>query len=57
MVYHRDFHSGPWLDVVLAGANLDHNRLIFEANRDLPDIFHITSALGKGIFGAMVVGF
>jgi len=25
-------------------------------NRDLPDLFGITSNLGKGIFGALVVG-
>jgi hypothetical protein len=30
--------------------------LIYEVNRDLPDIFGITSNLGKGIFGAVVVG-
>jgi len=30
--------------------------LIYEVNRDLPDIFAITSNLGKGIFGAIVVG-
>jgi hypothetical protein len=36
------------------GTTWDHNRLIFEVNRDLPDIFGITSKVGKNIFGALV---
>jgi hypothetical protein len=38
------------------GMTWDHNRLIFEKNRDLPDIFGITGRVGKIIFGAIVVG-
>src|SRR5579872_2743603 len=38
------------------GMTWDHNRLIFEINRDLPDIFGIKGALLKGIFGAIVIG-
>jgi hypothetical protein len=38
------------------GVTWDHNRLIFEVNRDLPDIFGITGRWGKVIFGAVVVG-
>src|SRR5262249_37546854 len=38
------------------GTTWDHKRLIFEVNRDLPDIFGITSRVGKIIFGAIVVG-
>src|SRR5213594_4158279 len=38
------------------GMTWDHNRLIFESNRDLVDIFGITGPWGKGIFGAVVVG-
>jgi hypothetical protein len=50
-----------WLSMVVIGTFIrgptwDHNRLVFEANRDLPDIFGITSALGKGIFGAIIMG-
>ena len=37
------------------GTTWDHNRLIFEVNRDLPDIFGISGRVGKIIFGAMVV--
>ena len=38
------------------GTTWDHNRLIFEVNRDLPDIFGISGRAGKIIFGAIVVG-
>ena len=32
------------------GTTWDHNRLIFEVNRDLPDIFGITGALREDHF-------
>jgi Cytochrome b(C-terminal)/b6/petD len=38
------------------GMTWDHNRLVFEVNRDLPDIFGITGKVGKMIFGAIVTG-
>jgi hypothetical protein len=38
------------------GTTWDHNRLIFEVNRDLPDIFGISGRVGKIIFGGIVVG-
>jgi len=38
------------------GTTWDHNRLIFETNRDLPDIFGISGRIGKIIFGGVVVG-
>jgi len=38
------------------GMTWDHNRLIFEINRDLPDIFGIKNALVKNLFGAAVLG-
>ena len=34
------------------GITWDHNRLIFEVNRDLPDIFGIKARVAKIIFGA-----
>jgi hypothetical protein len=37
------------------GTTWDHNRLIFEINRDLPDLFGIGSRIGKIIFGGIVV--
>jgi hypothetical protein len=38
------------------GTTWDHNRLIFEVNRDLPDLFGITGRVSKIVFGAFVVG-
>jgi Cytochrome b(C-terminal)/b6/petD len=38
------------------GMTWDHNRLIFEINRDLPDIFGIKNALLKNLLGAIVIG-
>ncbi|HWC00856.1 MAG TPA: hypothetical protein VG672_29320 [Bryobacteraceae bacterium] len=38
------------------GTTWDHNRLIFEVNRDLPDLFGIKGRVGKILFGAVVVG-
>jgi hypothetical protein len=37
------------------GTTWDHNRLIFEVNRDLPDIFGIKGRVPKIIFGGFVV--
>jgi hypothetical protein len=37
------------------GTTWDHNRLIFEVNRDLPDLFGITGRASKIIFGGFVV--
>jgi hypothetical protein len=56
MVVIGTFIRGPGWIWFWPGQTWDHNRLVFEANRDLPDIFHITSALAKGIFGAIVIG-
>ncbi|MGC2227451.1 MAG: hypothetical protein WA578_10775, partial [Candidatus Sulfotelmatobacter sp.] len=50
------FIRGPGWQWFWPGQTWDHNRLIYEVNRDLPDIFGITSNLAKGIFGAVVVG-
>jgi hypothetical protein len=56
MVVIGTFIRGPGWIWFWPGQTWDHNRLVFEANRDLPDIFGITSALGKGIFGAIIMG-
>ncbi|MEX2264935.1 MAG: cytochrome C [Bryobacteraceae bacterium] len=37
------------------GMTWDHNRLVFEVNRDLPDIFGIKSGIMKSLFGGFVV--
>ena len=56
MILIGTFIRGPGWQWFWPGQTWDHNRLIYEVNRDLPDIFGITSNLGKGIFGAIVVG-
>ncbi len=56
MVVIGTFIRGPGWIWFWPGQTWDHNRVVFEANRDLPDIFGITSMLGKSIFGAVVMG-
>jgi hypothetical protein len=56
MITIGTFIRGPGWQWFWPGQTWDHNRQIYEVNRDLPDIFGITSNLGKAIFGAAVVG-
>jgi len=56
MIIIGTFIRGPGWQWFWPGQTWDHNRLIYEVNRDLPDLFGITSNLGKAIFGAAVVG-
>jgi uncharacterized membrane protein len=56
MIIIGTFIRGPGWQWFWPGQTWDHSRLIYEVNRDLPDLFGITSNLGKGIFGAVVVG-
>jgi Cytochrome b(C-terminal)/b6/petD len=55
MIIIGTFIRGPGWQWFWPGQTWDHNRLIYEVNRDLPDLFGITSNLGKGIFGAIIV--
>src|SRR5579884_3262212 len=56
MIIIGTFIRGPGWQWFWPGMTWDHNRLIFEVNSDLPDLFGITSFLGKGILGAAAVG-
>ena len=56
MVVIGTFIRGPGWMWFWPGQIWDHNKLIFETNKDLPDIVGITSTAGKSIFGALVVG-
>ena len=56
MITIGTFIRGPGWQWFWPGQTWDHNRLIYEVNRDLPDLFGITSNWAKGIFGAVVVG-
>jgi cytochrome b/b6/petD-like protein len=56
MILIGTFIRGPGWQWFWPGQTWDHSRLIYEVNRDLPDLFGITSNMGKAIFGAVVVG-
>jgi hypothetical protein len=56
MIIIGTFIRGPGWQWFWPGQTWDHNRLIYEVNRDLPDLFGLTSNLAKAIFGAIVVG-
>src|ERR1700757_1753546 len=56
MVIIGTFIRGPGWMWFWPGMTWDHNRLIFEINRDLVDIFGIKGAWLKGLFGALVLG-
>jgi len=62
MIMIGTFIRGPGWQWFWPGQTWDHNRLIYEVNRDLPDVIPgwlggpITSNWAKGVFGALVVG-
>jgi len=56
MIIIGTFIRGPGWQWFWPGQTWDHNRLIYEVNRDLPDLFGIVSNMGKAVFGAIVVG-
>ena len=56
MIVIGTFIRGPGWMWFWPGQTWDHNKLIYEVNRDLPDLFNITSTWAKAVFGAVVVG-
>jgi hypothetical protein len=56
MVFIGTFIRGPGWMWFWPGQTWDPGRLVFEPNRDLPDLFGITSMPVKIVFGAMVMG-
>jgi len=56
MIFIGTFIRGPGWQWFWPGQTWDHNRQIYEVNRDLPDLFGIVSNTAKGLFGAVVVG-
>jgi hypothetical protein len=72
MIIIGTFIRGPGWQWFWPGQTWDHNRLIYEVNRDLPDILNINGSwvarllpadwgtwagfIAKGVFGAVVVG-
>ncbi len=55
MIFIGTFIRGPGWMWFWPGQTWDHNRLIFEVNRDLPDLFGIKSVWGKFTIGAAAV--
>src|SRR5215471_3043743 len=56
MIVIGTFIRGPGWMWFWPGMTWDHSRVIYESNRDLPDLLGITSRWGKIIFGGLVVG-
>jgi hypothetical protein len=52
MIFIGTFIRGPGWMWFWPGQTWDHNRLVFEVNRDLPDLFNIRSVWGKFFFGS-----
>ncbi len=55
MVVIGTFIRGPGWMWFWPGQTWDPSRVVFEVNRDLPDLFGITSLIGKAIFGFIVI--
>ncbi len=56
LIFIGTFIRGPGWIWFWPGQTWDHNAVVFDKNRDLNEIFGITSMPGKLIFGAIVVG-
>lgn len=56
MVVIGTFIRGPGWMWFWPGQTWDPSRVVFEVNRDLPDLFGITSMWAKTVFGAIVTG-
>ncbi|MDP9267610.1 MAG: cytochrome C [Acidobacteriota bacterium] len=56
MIIIGTFIRGPGWLWFWPGQTWDHNKIVYEVNRDLPDLFGLTMQPWKGIFGAIVVG-
>lgn len=56
LVFIGTFIRGPGWMWFWPGQIWDHSRVIYEVNRNLPDLFGITSVWGKAIGGVLAVG-
>ena len=55
MIFIGTFIRGPGWMWFWPGQTWDHNRVIFEVNRDLPDLFGVRGVAGKFILGGAAV--
>ena len=56
MIIIGTFIRGPGWMWFWPGQVWDHNKVVYEVNRDLPDIIGLTAQPLKGLFGLIVVG-
>jgi len=56
LIFIGTFIRGPGWLWFWPGQTWDHNKIVYEVNRDLPDLFGLTMQPWKGIFGAIVTG-
>jgi hypothetical protein len=56
MIVIGTFIRGPGWMWFWPGQTWDPTRVVYEVNRDLHDVFYITSMWGKMVFGALAVG-
>ncbi|MBI2677394.1 MAG: cytochrome C [Candidatus Koribacter versatilis] len=56
MIIIGTFIRGPGWLWFWPGQTWDHNKIVYEVNRDLPDLFGLTTQPLKGIFGLLAVG-
>jgi len=56
MIIIGTFIRGPGWMWFWPGQTWDHNKIVYEVNRDLPDIFGFVTQPLKGLFGLLAVG-
>jgi len=56
MIIIGTFIRGPGWMWFWPGQTWDHNKIVYEVNRDLPDVFGIVTQPLKGLFGLIAVG-
>jgi hypothetical protein len=56
MIIIGTFIRGPGWMWFWPGQTWDHNKIVYEVNRDLPDVFGLTTQPLKGLFGLFAIG-
>lgn len=55
LIFIGTFIRGPGWMWFSPGATWDHTRVVYEINRNLPDLFGITSDVGKALLGIVAI--
>jgi len=56
LIFIGAFVRGPGWMWFMPGQTWDHTRIIYEVNRNLPDLFGISGAVGKIVIGLIAIG-